>query len=87
MRSGRSLLPKKWHTEDIYAMAFLLAGLAIVLFVAATGLKYATWTLWIAVPMIMFSLAYIFLVSALPIFLGPRSGDNKDDETVEENHE
>ena len=88
MRSGTPWFPKKWHKGDIYAMASLLMGLAIVLFLAATGLEYATWTLWIAVPMIMFSLAYIFLVSALPIFLGPRSGgDPKEGETTEEDHE
>ena len=69
-------------------MAFLLLGLAIVLSLVATGLDYAAWTLWIAVPMIMFSLAYLFIVSALPIFLGPRSGDDpKEGETTEEDHE
>jgi len=61
-------------------LAFLLLGLVIVLFVAATGGDYITWTLWIAVPMLMFSLAYLFLVSALPIFLGPRSGDDSREE-------
>ena len=88
MRSGKPWLPKKWHKGDLYALAFLLLGLVIVLSVAATGLKYATWTLWIAVPMMMFSLAYLFIVSALPIFLGPRSGgDLKEEGTTEENQE
>ncbi len=69
-------------------MAFLLLGLAIVLSLVATGLDYAAWTLWIAVPMIMFSLAYLFIVSALPIFLGPRSGgDLEDEKSTEEDHE
>lgn len=87
MRRGKPWLPKRWRTDDLYAMAFLLLGLLIVLFVVATDLKYATWTLWIAVPMIMFSLAYIFLVSALPIFLGPRSGsDAKEGEAGEDSH-
>lgn len=88
MRSGKPWLPKKWHKGDLYALAFLLLGLVMVLSVAATGLRYATWTLWIAVPMIMFSLAYIFLVSALPIFLGPRSGGEPGEgETTEEGRE
>lgn len=88
MRSGKPWFPKKWYTGDLCALAFLLLGLAMVLSLVATGLKYATWTLWIAVPMIMFSLAYLFIVSALPIFLGPRSsGEPGEGETTEEDHE
>jgi len=74
MRSNEPWFSRRWHTEDVAALAVLLLGLVIVLFVAATGGEYAVWTLWAAVPMIMFSLGYLFLVSALPIFLGPRSG-------------
>jgi len=57
-----------------------LTGLVIVLFVAATEGEYVVWTLWIAVPMLMFSLAYLFLVSALPIFLGARSDSESERE-------
>lgn len=80
MRSRKPWFSRKWYVEDIHALAFLLLGLAVVLFVAVTGGEYFTWTLWIAVPMIMLSLAYLFLVSALPIFLGPREGDDSSDD-------
>jgi len=75
---------RKWHTGDVCALAALLLGLGIVLFVAATGGTCAVWTLWIAVPLLMFSLAYLFLVSALPIFLGPRSGGTSHQEMSSE---
>lgn len=65
---------RKWYPGETWALLFLLLGLALVLFVAATEGEYLVWSLWIAVPMLMFSLAYLFLVSALPIFLGPRAG-------------
>lgn len=79
---------RKWHTGDVCALAALLLGLVIVLLVAATGGTYGVWTLWIAVPLLMFSLAYLFLVSALPIFLGPRSGDASPQEmSPEDDHD
>lgn len=88
MRPRKPWFSRKWYAEDVYALAFLLLGLAIVLFVAITEGEYLTWTLWIAVPMIMLSLAYLFLVSALPIFLGPREGDAPNEEQPpEKDHE
>ena len=63
-----------------WAIAFLLVGLAIVLFVAATEGEYLVWTLWLAIPMLMFSFAYLFLVNALPIFLGPPPDSGSDAE-------
>jgi protein-S-isoprenylcysteine O-methyltransferase Ste14 len=74
MRHSEPWFLRRWYTGDVVALAVFLLGLTIVLFVMATGGECAVWTLWAAVPMIMFSLGYLFLVSALPIFLGPRSG-------------
>lgn len=71
---------RRWRKGDLWAVAFLLVGFSIALFMAATGGAYFAWILWIAVPMLMFSLAYLFLVSALPIFLGPRSGEEAEGE-------
>lgn len=71
---------KKWYAGEIWALAFLLLGLVVVLFVAATEGEHIVWILWIAVPMLMFSLAYLFLVNAIPIFLGPRSGTEPESE-------
>ena len=88
MTSKNHWFPRKWHTGDIYALTFLLLGLSIVLFIVATDEQYLTWTLWFALPMIMFCLAYIFLVSALPIWLGPRSGsDSEEERPPEKDHE
>jgi len=88
MRPGEAWFSRRWYTGDVCALAVLLLGLMIVLFVAVTGGEYAVWTLWVAVPMLMFSLGYLFLVSALPIFLGPRSGARPPAESAEqEGHE
>jgi hypothetical protein len=42
-----------------------IAGILIVSFVAATEGAYGAWMLWIAVPMLMISLGYIYLINAL----------------------
>lgn len=84
MPQDKSRPSKKWHAEDVWALAFLLLGLVMVLFVAATEGRFIVWILWLAVPMVMFSLAYLFLVNALPIFLGPRSGGESEGEQLEE---
>lgn len=84
MPSDRPLFPRHWHKGDVLALVFLLAGLIIVLALVATGLEHATWTLWFAVPMMMFSLAYLFLVSALTVVLGPRSSAGPEGEKAEE---
>ncbi len=69
-------------------MAFLLIGLAMVLFVAATDGRYVVWILWIAVPMLMFSLAYLLLVSATPILLWHvRDGDSEQEQPQEDRKE
>ena len=40
----------------------------IVAFVAATRGEYGAWLLWIAIPFLMISLGYLFIISALPVF-------------------
>ncbi len=42
-------------------------GALIVAFVVATQGAYA-WLLWIAVPLLMIGLGYLYIISALPIF-------------------
>lgn len=84
MPSRKPWMSRRWYKGDVYALLFLLLGLVDILIVLTTEGEYATWALWIAVPMVMFSLAYIFLVSALPIFLGPRSKDSPPEETPRE---
>lgn len=87
MRPDKSRLSRKWSSGEIFALVFLLLGLADVLFVAATEGEYVVWTLWIAVPMILFSLLYILLVNALPIFFGQTRGDEPEEERSSEHRE
>lgn len=67
----------------LWAMGLLLVGLVIVLFVAVTEGEYGVWTLWIAIPLLMFSLAYLFLVNAVPIFLRKAEDDEPEQEQPE----
>ena len=88
MPSDGPLFPRHWHKGDVLALGFLLLGLLMVLLLVATGLEHATWALWVAIPMIMFSLAYLSLVSLLTVFLGPRSkGDSQNEQPAEDDHE
>lgn len=84
MPSDRPRPSRKWHAGELWALAFLLLGLVIVLFVAATEGEYIVWILWVAVPMLMFSLAYLFLVNAIPMFLGPLSDSESEREEPQE---
>jgi len=72
--------PRRWDPWTLWALVFFLIGLAIVVFEAVTGGRYVAWALWFAVPVLMFSLAYFFLISALPIFLGPRHSEDSEED-------
>jgi len=87
MRSDKSRPSREWSSGETLALVFLLLGLADVLFVAVTEGGHAVWTLWIAVPMLMFSLLYILLVNALPIFFGRTRSDEPEEERSPENPE
>jgi len=87
MRPDKPHLSKEWRSGEILALVFLFLGLANVLFVAATNGEQAVWTLWIAVPMIMFGLLYILLVNALPLFFGQTRSDEPEEERPTEHRE
>ncbi len=50
-------------------MILALIGVLIVIFVAVTGGEYGAWLLWIAVPLLMISLGYFYLVNAIKYFI------------------
>lgn len=65
-------------------MVLALVGGAIVSFVAATGGRHGAWMLWIAVPFLMISLGYFYVVNALPVFMG-QSAHGQSEPEQEEN--
>lgn len=69
MQSGRSESAKKWIVKVRFGLVPAIVGGVIVAFVAATQGAYAPWLLWMAVPLVMIGLGYIYLVYALQIFL------------------
>jgi hypothetical protein len=56
---------KKWVFYGRWALIPSIIGILIVAFVIVTEGKYATWTLWIAVPLMMIGLGYIFIINAI----------------------
>jgi len=65
MQSAKSKTKKKWVFYGRWALVPAIIGILIVAFVIVTGGKYATWTLWIAVPLLMIGLGYIFIINAI----------------------
>ena len=60
---------RKWYSGGLWALVFAAVGILIIAFMIATGAKYATWLLWIAIPLLMISLGYFFVVNAIKYFL------------------
>ena len=69
MQSSNVETSKRWYSRRRLAILLVLAGVLIVSFVAVTGGEYGAWTLWIAIPLLMVSLGYLFLINAIPVFL------------------
>lgn len=65
MQSDKPEAKRKWNVRGRRAFIPAIAGILIVSFVAATGGTYGAWMLWIAVPLLMISLGYIYLINAL----------------------
>ena len=66
---------------------FGLTGIAIVVFVAATEGKYYSWLLWLAIPYLMISLGYAFLVHAIPVFFSFMEADQQKTDATKEDRE
>ena len=69
MQSENPEAKKKWYSRGRWAIVFSLIGVLIIVFVAATGGEYGAWTMWIAVPLLMLGLGYLFVINAIPVFL------------------
>lgn len=65
-------------------MVLAAIGVLMIAFVVATEGEHGAWSLWIAIPVLMASLGYLFLVNAIPVFLSYdehlRAEDEKKDE-------
>lgn len=61
--------PRKWYSAGRWALVFAAVGILIIAFIIATGAEYATWLLWIAIPLMMISLGYFFVVNAIKYFI------------------
>lgn len=64
-----------------------MTGIAILAFVAATEGKYYSWLLWLAIPYLMISLGYAFLVYAVPVYLNFIEDEQPKTESPEEKRE
>ena len=69
MQSSNVETGKRWYSRGRLAIVLALVGVLIISFVALTGGEYGVWTLWIAIPLLMASLGYLFLANAIPVFL------------------
>jgi amino acid transporter len=75
---------RKWYSKGRWALLLAMVGALIVAFVIVTGATCATWLLWIAVPLLMIGLGYIYLRHALPVFLDSGSDHESEVEDRDE---
>ena len=68
-------------------MVLAFVGGAILSFVVVTRGTYGAWMMWIAVPFLMISLGYFYLVNALPVFMGESANHQSETEQQEKRHE
>jgi nicotinamide riboside transporter PnuC len=68
---------KEWVFYGRWALIPAVVGISIVAFVIVTEGAYATWTLWIAIPMIMIGLGYIFIVNAIASLISVGQSDDQ----------
>ncbi len=54
----------KWYVRWRWGLVPAVFGVVILLFVIVTGFSHV-WTLWIAVPLLMIGLGYLFVVNAI----------------------
>jgi amino acid transporter len=71
---------KKWVFYGRWALIPTIIGVLILTFVIFTGERYA-WTLWIALPLLMIGLGYIFVINAIASLIAiGKSGDESESE-------
>jgi len=87
MQSDQSESTRKWYAQGRWALVLALIGILIVFFVAATRGEYGAWLLWIAVPSLMISLGYFYLVNAIKYFIRGSANNQSEREQEEEHRE
>jgi fatty-acid desaturase len=87
MQSDQLEATRKWYAQGRWALVLALIGVVIVCFVVATRGEYGAWMLWIAVPLLMISLGYFYIVNAIPVFLGAGEHHQSEREQEEEPRE
>jgi hypothetical protein len=87
MQSDKPEERRKWYARGRWAFVLAIIGILILSFVAATRGRYVAWTLWIAVPMLMMSLGYLFLVNAVESIWSIERRNQKERDEVEEHRE
>ena len=83
MQSHRPESARKWIVQMRFGLVPAMVGGVVVAFVATRGADDA-WLLWFAVPLLMIGLGYLYVVSALPIFLNEGANHQSDREPREE---
>jgi hypothetical protein len=69
MVSGRLESLKRWIVRERIGFVPGVLGVAILVLVIVTGGKGTAWLMWFAIPLLMLSLGYIAVTSAIPLFL------------------
>ena len=79
MQSAEPKTKKEWVFYGRWALVPTIIGIAILAFVIVTEGKYATWTMWIAVPLLMIGLGYIFIINAIASLVAiDRAGESEE---------
>lgn len=83
MRSDQQTVKRNWYSRGRWALILVSVGVLMVAFVAATRGEHAAWILWIAVPLLMFSLGYLYIVNAVATVWGVSANRQEEVETKE----
>jgi len=70
MQSDGSSTARKWYSNGRWALALAVVGILMIAIVAVTRGEHGAWTLWFAIPMLMISLGYFFVVNAVAFYWG-----------------
>jgi hypothetical protein len=87
MQSGQHEVMRGWLAHGRWALVLAVVGGAILSFVVITRGTYGAWMMWIAVPFLMISLGYFYLVNALPVFMGESEDHQSETEQQEKPRE
>ena len=87
MQSGQHEVMRGWFAHGRWALVLAFVGGAILSFVVVTRGTYGAWMMWIAVPFLMISLGYFYVVNALPVFTDESANHQSETEQQEKPRE